>query len=227
VGICVMEPPAQCEKAGAEEDDLTLVRATTRGHASAFEKLVSKYDHKLLRIAQSVTPNREEAEAAVQDAFCNAYQRLDQFEASAKFSTWLIRILLNEALVKVGRLHTAKEESLDRDFQRDSDIFPKDVADWSPNPKKLYSAVAFREILIQCLRRLPPALRIVFVLRDIEELSIDDIGEALGLSPVAVKARLLRARLQLRERLTRYFKKPDGELPAVELSDKVTRHDGW
>jgi RNA polymerase sigma-70 factor, ECF subfamily len=227
VGICVMEPPAQCEKAGAEEDDLTLVRATQRGHASAFEKLVSKYDHKLLRIAQSVTPNREEAEAAVQDAFCNAYQRLDQFEASAKFSTWLIRILLNEALVKVERLQTAEEESLDRDSQRDSDIFPKDVADWSPNPKELYSSAAFREILIQCLLRLPPAQRIVFVLRDIEDLSIDDIGEALGLSPVAVKARLLRARLQLRETLTRYFKKPDGELPAVELSDKVTRHDGW
>ena len=219
MGICVMEPPAQCEKAGAEEDDLTLVRATQRGHASAFEKLVSKYDHKLLRIAQSVTPNREEAEAAVQDAFCNAYQRLDQFEASAKFSTWLIHILLNEALVKVGRLHTANEESLDRDAQSDSDIFPKDVADWSPNPKKLYSAVAFREILIQCLRRLPPALTIVFVLRDIEELSINDTGEVLGLSPVAVKARLLRARLQLRERLTRYFKTPCEELPTAALKN--------
>ena len=169
----------------------------------------------------------EEAEAAVQDAFCNAYQRLDQFEASAKFSTWLIRILLNEALVKVERLQTAEEESLDLDSQRDSDILPTDVADWSPNPKELYSSAVFRKILIQCLRRLPPALRIVFVLRDIEELSINDTGEVLGLSPVAVKARLLRARLQLRERLTRYFKKPDGELPAVELSDKVTRHDGW
>jgi RNA polymerase sigma-70 factor (ECF subfamily) len=79
--------------------------------------------------------------------------------------------------------------------------------------------VDFREILIQCLRRLPPALRIVFVLRDIEELSIDDIGEALGLGPVEVKARLLRARLQLRERLTRYFKTPDEELPTAALKN--------
>jgi RNA polymerase sigma-70 factor, ECF subfamily len=215
VSACVAELPAQCEDARPAEDDLTLVRATKRGHASAFEKLVSKHDRKLLRIAHSVTHNREEAEAAVQEAFCKAYQRLDQFHESAKFSTWLIHILLNEAL----RLRTAKEESLDRDAQSDSDIFPKDVADWSHNPKELYSAAVFREILIKCLLRLPPALRIIFVLRDIEELSIDDTGEVLGLSPVAIKARLLRARLQLRERLTRYFKTPDGELPAVTLKN--------
>ena len=219
MSACVVELPAQSEDVRAAGDDLTLVCATQRGHASAFEKLVSKYDQKLLRIAQSVTHNREEAEAAVQDAFCNAYQRLDQFQESAKFSTWLIRILLNEALVKVERLQTAEEESLDRDSQRDSDIFPKDVADWSPNPKELYSSAVFRKILIQCLRRLPPALRIVFVLRDIEELSINDTGEVLGLSPVAVKARLLRARLQLRETLTRYFKTPDEELPTAALKN--------
>jgi RNA polymerase sigma-70 factor, ECF subfamily len=215
VGICVMEPPAQCEKARAAEDDLTLVRATTRGHASAFEKLVSKYDRKLLRIAQSITHNREEAEAAVQEAFCKAYQRLDQFHESANFSTWLIRILLNEVLVKLGRLRTAKEKSLEGDSESDSDIL-MDVTDWFPNPKELYSAAVFREILIKCLLRLPTALRIVFVLCDMEELSVHETGEALGLSLVAVKARLLRARLQLRESLSGYFKIHDEELPAAE-----------
>jgi RNA polymerase sigma-70 factor, ECF subfamily len=215
VGACVVEPPAQCEAARPAEDDLTLVRATKRGHASAFEKLVSKHDRKLLRIAQSITHNREEAEAAVQEAFCKAYQKLDQFQESAKFSTWLIHILLNEAL----RLRTAKEESLDRDAQSDSDIFPKDVAEWSPNPKELYSAAVFREILIKCLLRLPPALRIVFVLRDLEELSINDTGKVLGLCPVAIKARLLRARLQLRESLSGYFKTRDKELPVGALKN--------
>ncbi len=215
MGICVMEPPAQCEKAGAAEDDLTLVRATTRGHASAFEKLVSKYDRKLLRIAQSITHNREETEAAVQEAFCKAYQRLDQFHESAKFSTWLIRIMLNEVLAKLGRPRTSKEESLEGDPESDSDIL-MDVTDWSLNPKELYSAAAFREILIKCLLGLDPALRIVFVLRDMEELSIDETGEALDLSPVAVKARLLRARLQLRKSLSGHFKTHDEELPAAE-----------
>jgi RNA polymerase sigma-70 factor, ECF subfamily len=173
-----VEPPAQCEDPRAAEDDLTLVHATKRGHASAFEKLVKKYDRKLLRIAQSITHNREEAEDAVQEAFFKAYQRLDQFQESATFSTWLIRIVLNKAFMKLRRQRTAREESLDRDFQSDGDIVPMDVADWSPNPQELYSAVEFREILIKCLLRLQPTLRIVFVLRDIEELSINETGEA-------------------------------------------------
>jgi RNA polymerase sigma-70 factor (ECF subfamily) len=222
VGTCVVEPPAQCEDPRAAEDDLTLVHATKRGHASAFEKLVKKYDRKLLRIAQSITHNREEAEDAVQEAFFKAYQRLDQFQESATFSTWLIRIVLNEAFMKLRRQRTAREESLDRDFESDGDIVPMDVADWSPNPQELYIAVEFREILIKCLLRLQPTLRIVFVLRDIEELSINETGEALGLSAVAVRARLFRARLQLRERLSRYFKTRDRDLPAVELPGKVS-----
>ena len=222
--ISVVESPAQWEDTRAAEDDLTLVHATKRGHASAFEKLVRKYDRKLLRIAQSVTHNREEAEDAVQEAFFKAYQKLHQFQESAKFSTWLIRIVLNEALMKLRRQRTAREESLDRDFQSDTDIPPM-VADWSPNPQELYSAVEFREILIKCLRRLQPTLRIVFVLRDIEELSINETCEALGLSTVAVKARLFRARLKLRHELSAYFKKRNGEPSAIESSDDVNYLD--
>lgn len=202
-------------------DDLTLVHATRSGHAPAFEKLVRKYDRKLLRIAQSVTHNREEAEDAVQEAFFKAYQRLDQFQETAKFSTWLIRIVLNEALMKLRKQRTAREEPLERESQTDHDILPTDVADWSPNPQELYSAAEFREVLIKCLSTLQPALRIVFVLRDIEELSINETCEALGLSVVAVKARLFRARLQLREKLSRYFRTRHGELPAIELSGKA------
>ena len=222
VNTCTPEASAQFENVHAADDDLTLVHAAKRGCSSAFEKLVRKYDRKLLRIAQGVTHNREEAEDAVQEAFLKAYQRLDQFQESAKFSTWLIRIVLNEALMKVRRQRTAREESLDRDFQSDSDMLPMDVADWSPNPQELYGAVEFREILLKCLLTLPRTLRIVFVLRDIEELSITETGEALGLSDVAVKARLFRARLQLRERLSGYFKLGDGALPVVELSGKAS-----
>lgn len=217
----VVESPLQSEDTRAAEDDLTLVHATKGGDVSAFEKLVRKYDRKLLRIAQSVTHNREEAEDAVQEAFFKAYQRLHQFQASAKFSTWLIRIVLNEALTKLRRQRTAREESLDRDFQSETDVAPLEVADWSANPQELYSAVEFREILIKCLRKLKPTLRIVFVLRDIEELSINETCEALGLSAVAVKARLFRARLHLRQQLTAYFKKNNREPSAVESSDEI------
>jgi RNA polymerase sigma-70 factor (ECF subfamily) len=217
VGTCVVEASPRCEDPRGVEDDLTLVHGVKSGQASAFEKLVKKYDRKLLRIAQSVTHNREEAEDAVQETFFKVYQRLDQFQESAKFSTWLIRIVLNEALMKLRKKRTAREESLDTDVQSDGDILPTDVADWSPNPQEHYSAVEFREILIKCLLRLRPTLRVVFVLRDMEELSINETSEALGLSAVAVKARLFRARLELRERLTQYFKKFAGDLPAVEL----------
>jgi len=216
-----VESPAQFEDA-CVEDDLTLVHATKRGDASAFEKLVNKYDRKLLRIAQGVTHNREEAEDAVQEAFFKAYQRLDQFQENAKFSTWLIRIVLNEALMKLRRRRTAREESLDREFQSDTDISPMDVADWSPNPQELYSAAEFREILTKCLVGLQPALRIVFILRNIEELSIVETGAALGLSTVGVKARLFRARVQLREQLSGYFKTRDGERRVVAVSHRVS-----
>lgn len=218
---CVVKSPMQSEDARAAEDDLTLVHATKGGDVSAFEKLVRKYDRKLLRIAQSVTHNREEAEDAVQEAFFKAYQRLHQFQESAKFSTWLIRIVLNEALTKLRRQRTAREESLDRDFQSETEVAPLEVADWSANPQELYSAVEFREILIKCLRKLKPTLRIVFVLRDIEELSINETCEALGLSAVAVKARLFRARLHLRQQLTTYFKTRNREPSAVESSDEI------
>ena len=217
MGTLSVQSPAQCEDAREAGDDLTLVHATKRGDASAFEKLVNKYDRKLLRIAQGVTHNREEAEDAVQEAFFKAYQKLDQFQEHAKFSTWLIRIVLNEAFLKLRKRRTAREESLDRDFQSDTDIRPMDLADWSPNPQELYSAAEFREILMKCLLGLQPALRIVFILRDIEELSIVETGAALGLSAVAVKARLFRARLQLREKLSGYFKTRDGERPAVAV----------
>lgn len=209
---CLLELPAQSEEPHAADDDLILVHATKSGCVSAFDQLVRKYDRKLLRIAQSVTHNREEAEDAVQEAFLKAFQKLDQFQESAKFSTWLIRIVLNEALMRLRKQRTGREESLDRDFQNDGEVLPLEVADWSPNPQELYSAVEFREILIKCLNRLRPALRIVFVLRDIEELSIMETGEALGLTVVAVKSRLFRARLELREGLSEYFKKRDGGL---------------
>ena len=223
---CVTETPAHCEAPREAEDDLTLVHATKRGSVAAFDKIVRRYDRKLLRIAQSVTHNREEAEDAVQEAFFKAYQKLDQFHESAKFSTWMIRIVLNEALMKLRKQRTAREESLDGNFPSDSDVLPRDPADWSPNPQELYGAVEFREILLKCLGSLQPGLRVVFVLRDIEELSISETSEALSLSAVAVKSRLFRARLQLRERLTGYFRRRHGQSSVIDLTSKTNDWKG-
>jgi RNA polymerase sigma-70 factor, ECF subfamily len=193
------------------DDDTALVQASRGGDVAAFEQLVKRYDVKLLRIAQKVTQNPEDAEAAVQEAFFKAYQKLDQFQGHAKFSTWLIRITLNESLMKLRKQRATLKQLVDNDVDADSDSERRqfDVADWAPNPEMLYRASEFREILITSLQRLSPALKVVFVLRDIEEHSLRETSEILNLTETAVKTRLSRARLQLREDLSKYFKKPE------------------
>ena len=190
-------------------DDLALVHASKSGDIAAFEELVKRYDRKLLRIAQHITHNREDAEDIVQEAFLKAFQHLDQFREDSKFSTWLIRITLNQSLMKLRKWRPTREISIENDFQREEDSLPIDIADWAPNPEELYRAAELREILRKTLQELGVGLRVVFVLRDMEGLSIEQTAEALGLSLAAVKARSFRARLQLRERLSRYFSKTE------------------
>jgi RNA polymerase sigma-70 factor (ECF subfamily) len=197
---------AQLEQWTDANNDLDLVHASKDGNVAAFEELVKRYDRKLLRIAQSITHNREDSQDAVQEAFLKAYQNLSAFREDSKFSTWLFRITVNQALMKLRKQRT-REASLNEDFQADSDMLPKEVTDWTPNPEQLYWASELRDILIKCLAELSPILRTVFVLRDIEGLTIDQTAEVLNVSQTAVKARLLRARLQLREGLTKYFSK--------------------
>ena len=201
--------------AGASHD-LDLVHAAKNGDVSAFEQLVGRYDRKLLRIAQHVTHNREDAQDAVQEAFLKAFQHLAQFREDSQFSTWLIRITVNQSLMKLRKQRSVREVSLDGDFQTDGDILPIEVADWAPNPEERYRTSELRDILAKMLEDVQPILRTVFVLRDIEGLSIVQTAEVLDLSHTAVKARLWRARLQLRERLNKYFRM-ETESAQVEL----------
>jgi len=199
-------------------DDLDLVHASKNGDVAAFEQLVKRYDRKLLRIAQHVTHNREDSEDAVQEAFLKAFQHLGEFREDSKFSTWLIRITLNQSLMKLRKQRRAiRDVLLEEDFHAGEDMLPMDVTDWSPDPEQLYRTSELRDILIKALRELRPILRVVFVLRDIEGLSIAETAEVLKLSHSAVKARLWRGRLQLRERLNRYFRE-ETQSARLELS---------
>jgi len=202
-------------------DDLDLVHASKNGDVAAFEQLVKRYDRKLLRIAQSVTHNREDSQDAVQEAFLKAYQNLATFREDSKFSTWLIRITVNQSLMKLRKQRAVREESLNEDFQTDGDMLPMEVTDWAPNPEQLYWASELRDILIKTLEELSPILRTVLVLRDIEGLSIDQTAEVLNLSHTAVKARLWRGRLQLREGLNKYFRKQTESARAESSSCKT------
>jgi len=187
-------------------DELALVRAAKAGDMGAFEELVKRYDRNVFRIAQHITQNREDAEDVVQDAFLKAYGNLEQFQEQSKFYTWLVRIAVNEALMKLRRRRPERTVSLDQEVQTEEDSMPREVADWSPNPEQQYSQAELRDILGKTIQGLPSGFRTVFVLRDVEGLSTEETAEALGLSIPAVKSRLLRARLQLRERLSKYFK---------------------
>ena len=187
-------------------DDLALVDAAKQGDMAAFEQLVKRHTAMIFRVAMHIMASPEDAEEVVQDAFLRAFQHLQDFEGRARFSTWLTRIAVNAALMKLRNLRRATTISLDQEADDGSTLADK-VADWKPNPEQLFSRTELREILQRALASLPHSYRVVFLLRDVEGLSVADTAEMLGLSIPNVKARLFRARLKLREQLSRYFER--------------------
>jgi RNA polymerase sigma-70 factor (ECF subfamily) len=191
----------------AREDEHLLVAAAKRGDNSAFEELVNRYERKIFRLTMNITGNREDAQDATQEAFLKAYTHLAGFHGDSRFYTWLVRIAANEALMRLRRRRPG-EFSLDESMEgEESDILPRAIEDWRPSPEQDYAQLEMQTILNGVIEKLHPKLRVVFVLRDMEELSTQETADTLGISVAAVKARLLRARLQLREKLNRYLRK--------------------
>jgi len=189
----------------AADDEGLLVAGAKNGDATAFTELVRRYERKIFRLAYNITHNREDAEDAMQEAFLKAYTHLDGFAGDSRFYTWLVRIAVNEALMKL-RKRRPGEFSLDEPVETDTqDLLPREIADWGPSPEKRYERAEMGEILSNAIEKLDPDFRIVFVLRDIEELSTEETAKLLSLSIPAVKSRLLRARLRLRQRLNPIF----------------------
>jgi RNA polymerase sigma-70 factor (ECF subfamily) len=196
---------AVSSQTGIEES--TLVFKAREGNKAAFSELVRRYEGKIFRLAQHVTQNREDAEDVLQETFMKAYEHLDQFKGDSKFYTWIVRIAVNQALMKLRRRKTDKTVSIDETIDTGEDPVVREIAAWDEDPEERFSREELGEILDSAVQSLEPPYRSVFVLRDVEELSTEETAEALGLSVPAVKSRLLRARLQLRERLTRFFKR--------------------
>ena len=191
-----------------KDDEPVLVKAAKAGDISAFETLVGRYERKIFRLTQNITQNREDAEDAMQEAFLKAFEHLDNFQGNSRFYTWLVRIAVNQALMKL-RKRRPNVVSLDQELDTGEDMMPRDVEDWGPSPEERYGQTELGDILGKVIGELEPQFRIVFQLRDIEELSTEETADALGLSVPAVKSRLLRARLKLRERLNQYFRRGD------------------
>ena len=191
----------------ADSDETILVAQSREGDTAAFGELVRRYEGKIFRLAQHVTQNREDAEDVLQETFMKAYEHLDQFKGDSKFYTWIVRIAVNQALMKLRRKKTDRSVSIDENIDTGEDTVVREIAAWGEDPEQQFSREELGEILDHAIESLEPLYRSVFVLRDIEELSTEETADALGLSVPAVKSRLLRARLQLREKLTRFFKR--------------------
>jgi RNA polymerase sigma-70 factor (ECF subfamily) len=188
-------------------DELSLVARAKDGDAVAFTELVNRYDKRIFRLAKHITQNDEDAEDVLQETFLKAYEHLDGFQGNSKFYTWIVRIGVNEALMKLRKRKSSRTVSLDEEIDTGEEMVVREIAVWEGNPEDQYSKEEFHALLNEALDSLKPAFREVFTLRDIAELSTEETAERLNISIAAVKSRLLRARLQLREKLTRLFKK--------------------
>jgi RNA polymerase sigma-70 factor (ECF subfamily) len=178
-------------------DDAALVNASKSGDFTAFDELVKRYHPRLLRTAQRLTHNHEDAQEVVQNAWLKAFQNLDQFRGNSKFSTWMFRINVNEAHMKMrGRPSSSLLEAFSTE---DHPIF--EVADPAPNPEELCYAAEVRRIVLDASKRLRLRLSKVFLLRDIEGLSIDQTAKRLHANESTVKSRHRRARIQIRDQL--------------------------
>src|SRR5277367_3198926 len=199
--------PAPTGSSVLPHDETELVNRARSGDAAAFTELVNRYERKIYRLAKHITQNDEDAEDVLQEAFLKAYEHLDSFQGNSKFYTWIVRIAVNESLMKLRKRKGDRTVPLDEPVDTGEEMVTREIAVWEDNPEQHYSREEMREILDTAVETLKPDFRTVFTLRDIEELSTEETAEALGISIPAVKSRLLRARLALREKLTRQFKR--------------------
>lgn len=182
--------------------DIDLVQSAKQGDISAFEELVRRHTKRVFTIASHITRSYEDAEEVSQETFLKVCCYLKSFEEKAQFGTWLTRIAVNTALTKVSRSKFVQIVT-DQEPNPNPRSTADDVPDWRPNPEELYSQQQLRQQLRHALEQLPLSYSTVFLLRDMQGLSVTETASALQLSIPAVKTRLLRARLQLREILSK------------------------
>lgn len=175
------------------------------GNRSEFAKLIDAHSNQIYRLAQKMLNNPQDAEDVLQNTFLKAFQNIDYFEGRSKISTWLYRIATNEALMVIRKQHP--EVNIGEEYgEEDNEInSPIQLIDWCCLPESEMVSSESKNELDNAIQRLSEALRIVFILRDIEGLSIQETSKVLNLTETAVKTRLLRARLNLREQLSTYY----------------------
>jgi RNA polymerase sigma-70 factor (ECF subfamily) len=185
-------------RATREQD---LIARVQRGQTELFYELVRPYERRVYAAALAILRNESDAEDVAQEAMLKAFANIRQFRAEARFSTWLIQITVNEALMRRRRERTVVMEGIDDRREEDAEYAPREFADWREIPSEALERKEVRQRLGKALASLDPKYREVFVLRDMEHLNIQETAAALGISVASVKTRLLRARLMLRDML--------------------------
>ena len=184
-----------------QEREAALITAILAGEREKFHDLIRPYERQVYLTALSLVKNETEAEEVAQEAILRAYRKLASFRGDAKFSTWLIAITLNEARSKLRQEKRASLDSLDNHDAEEGDYTPAVLTDWREIPSEALEREEIRALMRQAVADLPDAFREVVILRDMEELSVNETAEALGISISLVKVRLHRARLLLQKRL--------------------------
>lgn len=186
------------------QTDDALVRLAQGGDTRAFDELVRRYRDKVFRLTFKILRHEDDAAEALQDAFLSAYRGLPKFKSESTFSTWLYRVATNASLMKY-RKRRSGHVSLEQSQSANPEAEGIQIPDWTQHPLQDLLDTETREVMEDSVRRLPEELRTVFVLRDIQGLSNAEVAEILDLTVAAVKSRLHRARIFLRDRLNRHF----------------------
>lgn len=202
------DPSADASFAVKAREDLAereIIVGAMSGCTDAFEQLVKRYEARIFRLAHTMAHQHEDAEEIVQNAFVQVFKNISRFRGDSSFYTWLARITINEALMKI-RQRRVSEISIDEPVETDDGFLPYEIEDWGPTPEQRYSQTELQRILARTIAKLAHGYRLIFLLRDVEGFSTEETAQMVGLTACAVKTRLRRARNQLRSLLNEYFK---------------------
>ena len=196
---------ASLENPAGKSNEERLIRRIRNGEQELFYELIRPYERRVYATAFAITRNESDAEDVAQEALLKAFKHLDQFRSEARFSTWLIQITVNEARMRKRRERSSMVEPIEDRQDDEGNYTPREFADWREIPSETLERKEIRQKLTEALSELGEKYREVFVLRDMQQLSIEQTAKMLNISTAAVKTRLLRARLMLRDLLSPGF----------------------
>ena len=195
-------PETALARPAEQSDEADLIRRVKDGEHELFYELIRPYERRVYSAAFSILRNEADAEDVAQEAMLKAFRNIRQFRAEARFSTWLFQITVNEARMRRRKERPQMFEAIAGKKDEEGNYTPRDFADWREIPSETLERAEIRQQLAQALASLSEIYRDVFVLRDMQHLSIEETSKALGISTASVKTRLLRARLMLRDLLS-------------------------